>query len=1395
MSAPSSPSSSQLSRHGSTSDILTPGQKVQALLAQFDDSDSDALTAPENTKKYDIATSGPAKSSHSPISSTRSGSTASSEDEDDDHLPVSRRGRLASRFDSAAGAPEELRNTWDVASSSVPEQLSLGEAIIVGDNANYRSSNNDSEDELSRPAPMRKLLLKRKRSPANARPLSASSSGDGLVSPVAPAVVPSMGDAPANASARPQASPADGKNKFLALVEKHRRQRLAIEAAEIVKRAARVEQLDEISKKSRTQRKSSVADSSGDDTVPSDEGAGSRLAKEARPTRKASKKALEEMNRETQRMSRNMQLAHQARTKMKITKESLLARFNFPLSATSDLLKAGTISFTGSSAPTSDAEGAKEHVTPPTSPLMGDELPVDVSVQDNIDEEELPDLDQLVTQPVAIINKGKGRAAETLPEPVAKSEQATHVRPIRVKWTKEDAVMARAGDSDSDLEIITSQRKTRKYAVFEKMPSRKTHETESHLVLRNLAHLGGDSRDKKRSKMNAAEMEISLRRAARLQAQRERNEKIEELKAKGVVIQTSEERERELQEVEDLVEKARQEGAEIQRREKEAAKKDGTFVKDTLDDDEDDDGEDGDFEEEEEMLVDLSSSEGEHTGEDDLEGSEVDERSGDDASELDEDAGEPRLKNGNGLLVGDAADEQDSENVSEDEDEEEQHSEDLDAGESVPIPSTATHKIRKSRVIVDDDEEEEEVAIKTPLVLGPARTPVTRSARKIIPGFQISDALPIGLTQAFAATMADSQTPPSSADGQKQDSLAMTRDLPSPNIPLMPQLQRLDSIDVVSDSQPASQTQPLNLNFNDTQSIPPSPAVGHAITGTPSIQSQMPFEPTQDGGYMLSPFAGRRFGGDTPQHRELQSTIETIIMSGDSPLVQRRGRLRRGQAKNVVSDDEDNGAAVEKTTSASDVMHRAAKNKADVSEFDKTKSHAKDIVDEAAEESEDEYAGLGGASDDDVGEEDEDDRKMIDHDTQVGKGDEAKLAGLYADRERQQDEAAVSKLLKDITTGALRRKRGVGDDLDLSDEEDEAARRREAKRREYVKMRRELFKDEAVEKISEDKKKEAFLKSIEDRDDADDDEDGYRRDDSQQDDSQSQQLQDRASEETQDVDETGDSTVSGLKRKRHLEPAHESSLNRLPRALRRGSPKTGHKKPSTLAEIRDSVSFLIEEPDSQTMKIDVGLSDSEDEPEKYMDLDRHLRAVDENEDDDAEDLGDFVVDDSQKDDATFNVPDVPNATRPPATERRTKTRNVVDRLSLMRQLSSSSTSSRAGGKMAFFTAKSSVVDMQFGKVPSLLRRATTNSSFGSMVGREESATGVTVTKERGHAGEEKIFVRKGTGGQRNAVNYRVKPAESKMSERAGVKRMIVGKAAKDKRGGFLGGLFRGDSWA
>ncbi|KEF62145.1 uncharacterized protein A1O9_00117 [Exophiala aquamarina CBS 119918] len=1367
-----SPPSTPNSSHSQASDVLTPSRKVQALLARFDDSDSD-LSPPDipNTN---------AKPSH--VQQNPPILPVDDDPEEEDSLQGVPRSRIAARLqgiDSNGHGP--LRNGND-------------ETVKQAGNA---TSSSESDELIENPAMRRRLLTKRKSSPVPSTEVHARS-----VSPLFfPSRSATLQDAPNRAmddSDAGQSEPGTGQStsKFLALVQKHRKQRLEKEAEEVAKQAARAQKVQGVQKKSRLQRGSSPADDSDEDSEPSELERGKKLSTQARPARKASKKALEEMNRETQRMSRNMQLAHQARTKKKISKESLLARFNFPKPNSSIVSKGFGVQrpSTSSSITGSDTERNSTHETPPTSPMQGD-LPDATSKEPALGMTSA--LGQHTGGHIKSLDKGKGRAiSEELlqeqvsvlnvhslsgPNPISKPtlKQTLKQRHLELKFAR----AMDAEDSDSDLEVVTSKGDKRKYAAFEQLPKRKAKEAPSHIALRSLANLMGAA-DRKHS-MNAAEMEASLRKAARLQARQERQQRIDELKAKGVVIQTTEEREREEQEVEDILERARQAATDIQKRELAQAKKDGVYTKDYLDDDDDDDEsvQSADFEDEEDLEVSGDSEEEQDDDDDD-----------DDDDEEVQEAGNS--------LVNAEAHESASEGPSSQEDEpEDQEHPDLDTTDDL----ASTLQNRKSRVnrVLSDDEEDQGLidTLRSPQLPPPAKTPqsLLRSGRKQIPGLQMSDDLPIGLTQAFAATMADSQSQ-DMAESQRQNSLAMTMDLPSPSITMIPHLQRLDSIDIITDSQPASQTQPLNLDlsFSESQLVPQSPAVTLGFAGTQYTPSQAQFEPTQDRGYVMTPFAGNRFSTETPQHAPSYSTLDTLILPADvenSPILQRKSRLRRGRTNLDDSEDEDEGL----DKSAFDLMRQAAKRKP-VEAFDKAKSHAKNVVDEAAEESEDEYAGLGGASDEDVNEEENDhDREMIDEDTQVGIGDEAKLARLYADREREQDEAAVSKLMKDITTGALRRKRNH-DDLDISDEEDAAVRRREAKRREFAKMRRELLKDEAVGKIAEDKKKEAFLRSIEDRDLSDDDGDLDQPDTPLEEESQEKDSRQQADYEPGVHEGVGDglSQAHLADPKEPLSIAAPSKLNQARSSLGRFV-KPSSQRPATLAEIRESVSILIDEPDSQSGTIDLGLSDSDDESEAYVNLDRHLQMAEADENaKEGGDLGDFIVDDDQQspEEMAFKKPTAPySESRAPFSERRTKERpNIINRLSMLRQ-SSSSSSSSSSAKMAFYGSNSSA-SASFGKMPSLLRRATTNSSLGSLSGKNEnvSATGVvTNRKERGNANEEKEFVRKGNGGRRNAVNYRPTMREEKMSQRAGIAKKAASKGKKAS--GLLGGLLKQDSWA
>ena len=246
-------------------------------------------------------------------------------------------------------------------------------------------------------------------------------------------------------------------------------------------------------------------------------------------------------------------------------------------------------------------------------------------------------------------------------------------------------------------------------------------------------------------------------------------------------------------------------------------------------------------------------------------------------------------------------------------------------------------------------------------------------------------------------------------------------------------------------------------------------------------------------------------------------------------------------------------------------------------------------------------------------------------------------------------------------------------------------------------MRKALLENENVGKIAEDPKKLAFLRAIEDRDD--DEGLAFLDDDVAGEDSQ-QQLPDT---QTQDIilnsqlSPSLPSLQTARKRKRPaLEPA---PANRPPAAARRTAKPA--KKPSTLAEIRESVSFLIE--------------DSNIAP---------LAALD-----------------------SSDIEEGGEGTNP----RRTSTdkKPVVDRISLA-HASSSLSSVGNNGRLAF-QAPASANAPGF-KVPSLLRRATNSSSLKANEDRHGIST-TTAATERAAGGEKGDFIRKGRGKRSSVMSF------------------------------------------
>jgi mediator of replication checkpoint protein 1 len=253
-------------------------------------------------------------------------------------------------------------------------------------------------------------------------------------------------------------------------------------------------------------------------------------------------------------------------------------------------------------------------------------------------------------------------------------------------------------------------------------------------------------------------------------------------------------------------------------------------------------------------------------------------------------------------------------------------------------------------------------------------------------------------------------------------------------------------------------------------------------------------------------------------------------------------------------------------------------------------------------------------------------------------------------------------------------------------------------------MRQALFADEKLGKIADDKKKSAFLRAIEDRDD--DGIDMGLRDGEGDDESQSQSQSQAEGESQHQVAEQQATTsdCDSRKRKRPLETSNEDGSNRLPPNLRRTA-TTSSKRPSTIAEIRRTVSLLVEEPTSfhSTSFPHHSFSDNENSDQEEERIPNTHDENDKSQQDENDDDLD-VVDDTDK---AF--------TRPSYSDRRTNSEpktskpNVVDRLSLLRTRTSSLSSSSS--RLAFHNPSAGPTPGF--RVPPLLRRATTNSSLNS----------------------------------------------------------------------------------
>ncbi|KAL5003760.1 MRC1-like domain-containing protein [Aspergillus recurvatus] len=1249
MSPPSTPRTARSASAAADSpEMLTPGRKIKAMLAAFD-SDSDSESGNAVKQKADKHPIG------SPKSNTKSTTPpftmdSDEEEEDDEENIIMPRGRMAARL-----LGQTTENTQALTESAFERVSKTLRAEKEDSNDTRREKADDtavsSDDDFPTAGPRRRVQKTRGEDEQSVRSRSRARSYSPLFMS-SPAKSLNNGQGYSEASDTEDEDVAPKRNsRFLELVAQKRREREEKERAEAERKAARAKEREALN-----------ANMFSDDDGADDDTFGRKKATQARPARKAGKKALEEMSRETQRMSRNMQLAHEARTKKKITKESFFARFDFmqPQAQNAPEQPGDNSSATAGSQHSSDVETYKDKETPQTSPVLSPADAPDDSTKEQQEAIKFATVEELSSAPVKETEELPGKEEGQPNKPSAEVSSVKNgkfplkVVPVRVRLSREQVARHQKDDSDSDLEIVTSPAKCRRIAAFENLPVRKMQEPSSMFKLKALAQLTSPSR--KSATMNSAELSASLLYQAKLQAAKERRERIEELRAKGIVIETAAERAAFEDEVENLVEKARQEGEAIAKQERAAATK--------ANGGDDDDDDDIDFE--------LSGSEDECVRGADPEEEEDDNDEEDEEEEEDEYMVDKAEADREGNLI-------DSEAGEDEDDDDNGQSEDDAIAEPAlrAMEMPAQRRKRPTRVVSDDEDEEDGQAPKTPAK--PINPFVNSVERPNIP-VKPSEAT-MSLTQAFAGTLATSQD-------MSQPSDTITDSLPDP-VPMSID-GALDPQIVIKDSQGqrAGSTDPFTGYWQPESRVPESPAAQSV-----SQMSQIP-DPTQDAGFVLSPFdPSKRFLG-TPT-----STIETVLVEQNQSPAAARGmrNLRRGKAPQLPAVEEQEEGDFEIDASAFDVMTTASKKAKKQAElFDRKKSKAKDVVEEAAEESDDEYAGLGGASDDETDDEENVyDREMI-NDNSGEKVDAKQLAALNALHQRNADEKDVAKLLKDITTGALRRRRNNDDEFDLDDSDDELLARRRQKQREFARMRNALLADGKVGELAENPKKAAFFKAIEDRDD--DDDAGLDFLDYEQEKATQDESQDGAAQAPE-----GESNSN--KRKRPLEPAAEDINNRPPPHLRRKSASAMSKKPATLAEIREAVSFLTECPEYDSFQEDASIDDDEG--------DQHANAG--NEDGDGPELDEPTVTSHQRDSSPAAGFRHPRRTRGP----------VVDRLALLRQASSNSASTSNNTRFAFHTGVAGARAASFGFKPPILRKTTTASSSSSSTSTSDSSRGVT----------------------------------------------------------------------
>jgi mediator of replication checkpoint protein 1 len=634
-----------------------------------------------------------------------------------------------------------------------------------------------------------------------------------------------------------------------------------------------------------------------------------------------------EMERETQRLARQQALAHQIKVKKKFSTTDLFARFNFrqPHQQPSQNEKNSSSmpSSDGVEASPSAARSKEPFSTPPSSPptpldkqrLLVERgaltkmtsIPEDTLAKMKLlredtltsfvaddEEEELPEMEGIIMPSLRQKENAKSAAH------VSSQEQDSKI----ARWSKKSAPQTHRDEgSDDDLEVLEPLPKH--LQVFDRIKPSKRQEAHSNAIhtLRHLSHLGQvDAKPNRptnaKPSIHPQVLEAQLRKKAREQAFAAQQERIAELKAKGITIQTTEEKEKEAEEFENLLEKARLDAQDLRKAEKAARREaNGEGTMEVSDD-----------ETEDEDYYDRSDAEDEEGGEDAGKNDLIDGNA--DESEINEDAEESAEEEDHDLAESEADVEATQDPSVEAQDNNDAHG--------------ITRRSRKSHVIEDDDDvdadedrDELELDEQASSVVIPGSANVAGEDEDPFAAFGFgaanADANAMSATQAFNATM---QAPSQETQEVSYDIL---RHVPPPSsfiappsIPVMASQDLEDSQTQLAAGPQLGDSQGIELNW-ETQ---PPETPGRGLVRKEGDLSETPgWEPTQDPG-LPSPWTGGRRGqlervptltSAAENDHETQSTVQLRVSESPAPdVVSKRGRLqqRRRLAPDESEDSE-----------------------------------------------------------------------------------------------------------------------------------------------------------------------------------------------------------------------------------------------------------------------------------------------------------------------------------------------------------------------------------------------------------------------------------------------------------------------------------------------------------